>query len=203
MTRAFHRRGIVSPSRRRGSSSVRRIDQLSQLWFVLFQLSQRNNIDENVILLQLLPRLDQRTLIRALKRRSNEQHDALRSILVTTMLQRQRGHLHGRGNVHGILPCHVHLSTKRDSMQCRQYFSQIVRRTDQKFGTRGRTRGGHGDDAYGRFGIALGFLIDDHVGRVALGLHASGDVIAIAHEFGVIQEDHARFERHDCCCLFD
>jgi hypothetical protein len=29
-----------------------------------------------------------------------------------------------------------------------------------------------------------------------LGVEAGGEVVAVAHEFGVVEEDHAGFERH-------
>mmetsp|Transcript_45731 Transcript_45731/g.138960 ORF Transcript_45731/g.138960 Transcript_45731/m.138960 type:complete len:239 (+) Transcript_45731:1023-1739(+) len=190
------------------AAPVRRIHHPLELLLVLLQFSHAHHVDVHVVLLELTPRLDQIARIDSTEGRADEQDYALGTVLIPSMLEGQGCDLDRRGDVHdrgGIARVSRRRgSTDRYAVQCAQYLPHVVCGADQQFGASVPASSGisgpsaHGDHSDRALGVGLGLLTDEHVRRVVLRLESSRDVISIAHVLGVVEEDHAGFERHGC-----
>ena len=184
------------------AGAVGRVDELLQPTLVGLVLAHAYDVDGHVVLLELPPGpLEGAGFDGRVEGTADEDHDALGAVLVPPVLEGQAGHL-DRGRDVDPRRGRVARTARRDAVQGGQDLAHVVGRADEELGPgpalagAGPRRSRHGDDADGRLRVGLRLGVDQEVGRVVLRLEPGGDVIPVPHVFGVVQQDHAGFERH-------
>ena len=117
---------VTSPFFSLCSSSICSIYQFFEQVFVLFHFAHANDVNRHIVLFQLSSGLGER-LGFGKDGTSDKQDNALRAILVATMLEGERGDL-DRGSDVDLVGGHSQI------VQSVEDFADIVRRTDEKLG---------------------------------------------------------------------
>mmetsp|Transcript_27551 Transcript_27551/g.79457 ORF Transcript_27551/g.79457 Transcript_27551/m.79457 type:complete len:505 (+) Transcript_27551:145-1659(+) len=184
------------------AGAVGRVDQLLEPGLVGPVLAHADDVDGHVVLLELPPgALEGAGLEGRVQRAADEDHDALGPVLVAPVLEGEARDLDGGGDVDARRGG-VAGPARRDAVEGGQDLPHVVGRADEELGPgaalarAGSRRARHGDDPDGRFRVGLRLGVDQQVGRVVLRLQPRRDVVPVPHVFGVVQQDHAGFERH-------